>query len=61
MDNSKYSFANGGANLIIQSLDTNDVGIYECVARSSVGEARASANFRIRDQYGKSRLIQVTE
>lgn len=52
LDNRKYSLANGGSNLIITNLELTDTGVYECVAKSSAGEARASAHFTIRDRYG---------
>lgn len=52
IEGSKFTLANGGSNLIVRNLDSSDAGTFECVAKSSAGEARALGYFTIRDPYG---------
>lgn len=54
IEGSKFTLANGGSNLIVRNLDSSDAGTFECVAKSSAGEARALGYFTIRDPYGYS-------
>jgi hypothetical protein len=52
----KFSISSDETNLIVNFLNDNDAGVYECIARNSVGQARSVANLRITKPFGKDQF-----
>lgn len=55
----KYSILDNGSVLLINKVDENDVGRYECLAVSSFGETRASASLTVTQESSNTSNISL--